>query len=158
MLVIWNPEDGSEVQTWHFDPDDVTRKRAVEIEKLYRDGGGTNYDMWKVGLQSGEFAARAILLWYMMTKVHPKLAFKDLPDFAVRQLKVEQTVEELKLLWKQVQRMGLDDDKKADMEKAFRISLEDAAEREGLDLEFDFREGQLAIEGEITASSDPKER
>lgn len=159
MLVIWDPEDGSDKQTWHFDADDVPRKRAEEIETFYRKSGGASYDGWKIGLQSGEIGARAILLWYMLTQVHPKLNFKDVPDFRVRQLKVEMTVEELKGLWKQIQRMGLDDDKKSDMERAFRIALEDAAEREGLsDLEFSFQEdGQLAIEGSVVSTSDPKE-
>jgi hypothetical protein len=156
MLVIWDPEDGSDKQTWHFDADDVPRKRAAEIEKLYRDGGGSNWDGWKLGLQAGEILPRTILLWYMLTGVHPKLQFRDLPDFRVRQLKVEQTVAELKALWKQVQRMGLDEDKAADMEKAFRISLEDAAEREGLDIDITFDEGQLAIEGEVVSTTDPK--
>jgi hypothetical protein len=84
MLVIWDPEDGSDKQTWHFDPQDVPRKRATEIEKLYSEGG---WDQWVVALQAGEIQARAILLWYMMTQVHPKLQFKDLPGFKVRQLK-----------------------------------------------------------------------
>lgn len=158
MLVIWDPEDGSDQQQWEFDADDVKRKRAAEIEKLYREGGGTNWDGWKIGLQSGEILARSILLWYMMTMVHPRLQFRDLPDFSVRQLKVELTVKELQALWKQIQRMGLEPDKAAEMEKAFKISLEDAAEREGLDLGFEFVEGQLAIEGDPSYNADPKER
>ena len=156
MLVIWDPEDGSEKQTWHFDPEDVPRKRATEIEKLYSGGG---WDQWVVALQAGEIEARSILLWYMMTQVHPKLQFKDLPDFKVRQLKTEMTVEELRALWKRIKRMKLDADKMNDLETAFQVSLEDAAEREGLTLDFEFVEGQLAITGpagEQLPEADPK--
>lgn len=154
MLVIWDPEDGSDKQTWHFDPQDVPRKRATEIEKLYSEGG---WDQWVVALQAGEIQARAILLWYMMTKVHPKLQFKDLPDFKVRQLKTEMTVAELKDLWKRIVRMKLPADKMADMETAFQVSLEDAAEREDLSLDISFVEGQLAIEGtDAPVDVDPK--
>jgi hypothetical protein len=158
MLVIWKPEDGSEDQTWMFDPEDVPRKRATEIEKLYSGGG---YDQWVVALQAGEMEARAILLWYMMTQVHPKLQFKDLPDFRVRQLKTEMTVAELKDLWKRILRMKLDPDKMSDLKTAFEVSLEDAAEREGLDYTFSFLDGdRLAIEGpsgEPIPEPDPKE-
>ncbi len=154
MLVTWDPEDGTEKQTWQFDPDDVPRKRATEIEKLH----GAGYDQWIVALQSGEIGARAILLWYMMTDVHPKLQFKDVPDFRVRQLKTEMTVAELRDLWKRIKRMRLSDDKMADLEAVFEISLEDAAEREGLDLTFSFVEGQLAIGGaDQVEDLDPKE-
>jgi hypothetical protein len=156
MLVIWDPEDGSDKQTWHFDPEDVPRKRATEIEKLYSGGG---WDQWVVALQAGEIEARAILLWYMMTQVHPKLQFKDLPDFKVRQLKTEMTVAELKELWKRIVRMKLPADKMADMETAFEVSLEDAAEREGLSLDIEFIEGQLAITGaDAPIEVDPKAR
>jgi hypothetical protein len=154
MLVIWDPEDGSDKQTWNFDPQDVPRKRATEIEKLYSEGG---WDQWVVALQAGEIQARAILLWYMMTQVHPKLQYKDLPDFKVRQLKTEMTVAELKELWKRIVRMKLPADKMADMETAFQVSLEDAAEREGLELDISFVEGQLAIAGPDTPGDvDPK--
>jgi hypothetical protein len=160
MLVIWDAEDGSEKQTWHFDPDDVPKRRAIEIERLYTNGG---YDQWVAALQAGEFEARSILLWYMLTQVHPKLQYKDLPDFRVRQLKTEMTVEELRKLWKRILRMKLAPDKMADLEIAFETSLEDAAEREGLDLQFEFVEGQLAIEGDLVAAAatddpDPKAR
>jgi hypothetical protein len=155
MLVIWDPEDGGDKQTWEFDPDDVPRKRAEEIETLYRKSGGNNYDAWKVGLQSGEISARAILLWYMLTDVHPKLAFKDVPDFRVRQLKVEMTVAELKKLWTQAKRV-VDPDDIDNLERAFRVSLEDAAEREGKDIDISFNEGRLAIEGDVVNDSDPK--
>lgn len=154
MLVIWDPEDGSDKQTWHFDPDDVPRKRATEIEKLYSEGG---WDQWVVALQAGQIEARTILLWYMMTQVHPKLQFKDVPDFKVRQLKTEMTVAELRDLWKRIVRMKLPADKMNDLETAFEVSLEDAAEREGLDLTFEFVEGRLAIEGgDAPAELDPK--
>jgi len=144
MLVIWDPEDGSDKQTWEFDPEDVPRKRATEIEKLYTSG---TWDQWIVALQSGEIEARAILLWYMMTQVHPKLQFKDLPDFKVRQLKTEMTVVELRDLWKRMVRMKLPAEQMEQMETAFQVSLEDAAEREGLTLDVEFVEGQLAITG-----------
>jgi hypothetical protein len=129
VLVIWDPEDGSEKQQWHFDSEDVDFRRAKEIEKLYTAG---TYDQWVAGLRTGEMEARAILLWHMLTNVHPKLQYKDLPQFRVRQLKVEMTVAELEELWPRVIKIAGDEDR-SKMEAAFSISLEEAAQREGMD-------------------------
>lgn len=154
MLIVWDPEDGSEKQQWMFDPEDVSRKRSEQIEATF---GGT-YDEWKLGLQKGGIKARTVLLWYMLSTIHPKLQYKDIPDFKIRQLKVEQTVAELKVLLKQVDRMDLDDTERQQFMHAFRISIEDAAAREGIEVDITEVDGQMAIEGDVVvAYGDPKE-
>lgn len=143
MQVTWDPEDESEPQTWQFDPEDVPFKRAKEIEKHF-DG---TYDQWVVALQTGDISARSVLLWYMLTHVHPKLRYQDLPNFRVRQLKAEMGVVELKRLWARVQRMKLSEEKTEAFETAFEADMRDAMDREGLDGEFTIVDGQLSIEG-----------
>lgn len=150
MLVIWDPEDGSEKQQWHFDPEDVTYKATTQIESHF---GGT-YDQWQAQLKMGSMKARAVLLWYMLCQVHPKLPFKDVPDFRVRQLKVEQSVAELLSLHERVQRMKLSEEDKERFELAFEVDLEDAMEREGLKGEPEIVDGQLALDGVVVVAPD----
>lgn len=152
MLVIWKPEDGSDDQQWHFDPDDVDSRRAMEIESHY-DG---DFDSWVLRLRTGNMKARRALLWYMLTQIHPKLQFRDVPAFRVRQLKVEMTVAELKELYPKALAMTKPEDVEQ-LEMAFKISIQEASEREGLDVDVSFNEGRLAIEGVDLESSGPKE-
>lgn len=129
MFVEWDPEDGTEKRQWDFDPGEVTRKNAQAIEKNY----GKSWDQWQMGLMLGEINARAVLLWYMMSLVHPVLQFKDLPDFRVRQLTVHQGVRELKDLWKRVDRMSLPEDQREAFNAQFEADMRDALVREGKD-------------------------
>lgn len=141
MLVTWNPEDGTDKQTFDFDPGDVQFSWIKKIEALY----GKSYDAWKVGLMSGEITARGILLWYMMTRVHPSLPFKDLPNFRARQLTVDMGSRELVDLKKRVDKMNLSDEDRERFEMQYEVDLHEAYEREGI--EPDAIEGQLAVEG-----------
>lgn len=129
MFVKWNPEDGSPEQEWVFDPGDVGRKAAERIEKHFK---GT-WDQFLAGLLTGNIGARTVLLWYMMTTVHPAVRFEDIPDFKVRQLTVEQGVAELKDLWKRVARMKLDPEVREQFADQFEADLRDALAREGQD-------------------------
>jgi hypothetical protein len=129
MHVEWDPESGEDKQTWQFDSGDVTRKQATLIEKHY---GGT-YDQWLAGLMSGQIQARAVLLWYMLSLIHDKIKFEDIPDFRVRQLTVQMGVTELRDLWKRAQRIKLTPDEREAFEAQFTEDMRDAMVREGLD-------------------------
>lgn len=128
MHVEWDPEtDGEEKQVWQFDPNDVLRRDAQLIEKHF-DG---SYDQWVVALQMGKIDARAVLLWYMLKLIHPKLRFDDVPDFRVRQLTVQMGTKELEALLKRVTRMKLKDDEREAFNAQLLVDLEDALGREG---------------------------
>lgn len=145
MQVTWDPENGEQPQVWQFDPDDVFRKDAELIEKHYARG---SYDQWRAALMIGEIAARAVLLWYMLKQVHPKVRYEDVPDFRVRQLKTEMGTSELKMLWERVKRMKLDADTREAFNAQFEADMADAMEREGHDGgHVSIIDGKLQLEG-----------
>lgn len=143
MYVEWDPEDGSDKQTWTFDPKDVLRKEATDIERQY----GEAWDNWINGLRLGEIKARSILLWHMLRQVHPKLRFEDVPDFRVRQLTVHMGVNELTDLLKRMARMKLTDETREAATAAIEADIKEAMEREGIDGQARWVEGRLEIEG-----------
>ena len=152
MFVKWDPEDGSEVQTWTFDPGDVGRKEGMLIEKHY----GGSWDQFLAGLQMGQLAARAALLWYMMTLVHPKVKFEDIPNFRVRQLTVDMGVNELKDLWDRAKRIRLSPDQREAFEAQFEQDMRDALKREGREEDgFTIDGDKLAIEGSVVLPKAP---
>lgn len=144
MQVTWDPRNGDPEQVWQFDSEeDVTSKRGMQIEQNY---GGT-YAEWTVGLQTGELKARTVLLWYMLSEVHPALKLDAVPEFRVAQLRVEMGVEELKKLWKRVTRMRLPADQREKFEMAFEMDMADALEREGYRRDgFEIINDQLQVE------------
>lgn len=143
MQVEWDPENGEEKQTWQFDPQDVHRKDAALIEKYY-DG---SWDQWIQGLRIGEIGARAVLLWYMLKLIHPKIRFDDVPDFRVRQLNVQMGVAELKELYERAKRLKLNPDTREAFETQFEADMREAMEREGIDGEVQIIDGRLELEG-----------
>lgn len=145
MFVEWDPENGEQKQTWTFDPGDVTRKSAMSMEKHY----GGSWDQLLQGLQMGQMQARAVLLWYMLTQVHPKLKFEDVPDFRVRQLTVHMGVSELRDLWERAKRIKLTADQREAFEAQFESDMRDAMRREGNEGEFRIDGDRLAIEGSV---------
>jgi hypothetical protein len=155
VLVTWDPRDGSEPQAWPFDPDEVEYLDAKKIEQHF----GGSWEQWVAQLQMGSIQARAVLLWYILYQVHPKLQFKDLPKFRVAQLKVEMGSVELQKLWKRVSRMkSLTDEERAAFEAQFETDMHDALVREGKDpnqVHVEVVDGQLAIEGAETELPKP---
>lgn len=126
MHVAWDPQNGEDKQTWQFDPEDVHRKSAQLIEKHY----GGSYDQWRAGLMLGEINARAVLLWHMLTQVHPKLRFEDVPDFRVRQLTVEMGTLELKDLWQRAAKAKMAPDTREAFNDRFEVDMAEAMKRE----------------------------
>jgi len=148
MHVTWDPEDGSEQQTWVFTPEDITRKQGEKIEKH----AGTTFDQWTIGLRTGDLTARAVLLWHMLTQVHPTLRFEDVPDFRVRQLKVQMDVAELKDLWEKAKKTRMKPDVREAFESQFETDMADALAREGKNTEVAVVDSKLEIEGEVTTA------
>lgn len=142
MQVEWDPENGEPKSTWEFNQGDVLGSDAKLVEKHY----GGSWDQWVQGLRVGEFQARAVLLWYMMKLVNPKLKFADLPDFRVRQLTVQMGVSELKELFERAKRMKMSPDNWEAFEAAFEVDLRDAVEREGGAVEAEVVDGKLVLE------------
>ena len=141
MEVKYDPEDGSEVQTWTFDPDDVLRSEAALIEKHF----GGPWEVWVNDLRVRNVKARTVLLWHLLSQSHPgKLKFEDTPDFRMRQLVVEMSSSELMDVFHQVARTKMSDDTREQFEAAFGRDYQDALLREG-----------KAVEGELVSL--PKE-
>jgi hypothetical protein len=129
MYVEWDPENGEDTQVWQFDEGDVLRKDATLIEKNF----GGSWDQWVAGLQIGQISARTVLLWYMLKLVHPTTRFEDVPDFRVRQLRVQMGVRELKKLGERAKRMKLDPEVRDAFLSQLEMDMKDAMEREGID-------------------------
>lgn len=142
MYVTWNPEDGSELQAWNFSSGDVPRKQATQMERHF----GGSWDQFTAALMTGQMQARAVLLWHMLTQVHEKLRFEDVPDFRVRQLTVEMGVAELKDLLKRVKKMKLPEEQREAFDIQFESDMREAMEREGYDPEVIDGEARLALE------------
>jgi hypothetical protein len=129
MHVTWDPEDGGDVVVLEFKPDDdLGSKEAEDIEKIF----GAPIEQWMNELRMKSAKARRLLLWWMLRQNHRKLAFKDTPDFKLRQMKVEMDVQELQELWKRLSRMKMDEGKLDDLRAAFEVDVRDAMEREGV--------------------------
>jgi hypothetical protein len=135
MYVRWEPENGEPAREWDFDPEDLLKSEGKLIEKQY----GKSVEVWLNQLRIKELGAREVLLWHLLRQDHKGLRFDDVPDFRLRQLKVEMSSPELRDLMKRTERMKLSDDEREQLRQAFEIDIRDAMERE-----------TGTIEGEIT--------
>jgi len=126
MFVTWKPEDGSEDRTYDFDPDDLLTSEAKAIEKAF---GGT-WEEWLNGLRTGNAKARQILLWHLLRQEHRSLRLDDIPDFRMRQLKVEMSVRELRELLETVSKTKMDDRTREMAVSAIERDIVEAMERE----------------------------
>lgn len=145
MHVKWNPEDGTDPIEFEFDPEDVLSKEATEIEKAY-DGDG--WETWLNNLKAKEAKARRVLLWWYLRQTHHGLPFKDVPNFRMRQLKVEMSSSEIMELRERMARTKMDEGLRDRLDAAIEVDLRDAMAREGM-VEGDIVEGTVAL---------PKER
>lgn len=128
MHVTWKPEDGTDDRTWEFDPDNLLASEGRAIEKAYGAPGGV--EEWLNKLRVNEVRARLVLLWHLLKQDHPKLRIDDVPDFRLRQVKVEMSSIELRSLWEQMSKTKMDDDTLEAFKLAFDRDLADAVHRE----------------------------
>ncbi len=135
MEVRFDPEDGSEPRVWTFDPEDMLRSEAAQVERHF----GASWEEWLNALRIRNAKARNVLLWHLMQQDHKgKLRFEDTPDFRMRQLTVEMSSAELRVVYEQVARTKMSDDMREAFEAAFNRDYQEALVREG-----------KAVEGEI---------
>lgn len=132
MFVTYDPRDGSEPRTWDFDPDEITRKQGEAIETAMGLVGNSpvSFEVWLSLVQAGNMRARTVLLWHLFRLEHQSLAFKDMPDFVRKQLKVEMSVAELRALRDQIAKTKMDGQTKEIFEAQFERDIRDAMERE----------------------------
>lgn len=137
MFVTFDPEDGSPVREWTFDPDDVLRSEAQAIEKAF----GGPWEQWIAALRVKDAKARGVMLFHLLSQEHPKLRFEDTPDFRMRQMNVQMSSAELREVHDQMARTRMGEDLRDAFEAAYERDLQDALAREG-----------KALEGEIMAA------
>lgn len=139
MDVTFDQEDGNAPLHWTFDPDDVLRSEAAAIEKAF----GGPWEQFINQLRVKDAKARTVLIWHLLRQQHPNLRFDDVPDFRMRQVKVQMSSTELRDLYDLMVRQIKDEDIKEAFQTAWNADYQDALLREG-----------KAIEGEI--ESGPK--
>ncbi len=127
MYVRWDPENGEPVREWEFDPEDLLKSEAKRIEKQYN---GKSIEVWLQGLKMKEVSAREVLLWHLLRADHRNLAFADVPDFRMRQMKIEMSSAELRALQNRLEKMKFTDDERDQLRSAFEIDFADAMRRE----------------------------
>lgn len=104
MFITYTP-DANPAQDWDIDIDDLTESAAERIERQYRKASADNsltYDHFRLSVYQGGATARRVLLWHLMREQHPTLRYEDTPDFRRKQLKVEFSRGELKLMRDQI--------------------------------------------------------
>ncbi len=127
MFVTYDPElDGEPVREWHFDPEDMMSKEAIDIEKEY----GAAIDQWMNGLRTNEAKARRLLLWHLLRETNPRLQIRDTPNFRLRQFKVQMDVAERRKRLERVGKMKMDADQQEMLTAAIEIDIREAMERE----------------------------
>lgn len=145
MDVTFDPEDGSEIRTWPFDPDDVLRSEATAIERAY----GESWEQWINALRIKNARARTVLLWHLLKQDHPKLKFDDTPDFRMRQMTVEMSSAELKVVYDQMARTKMNEDLREAFDAAYQRDYQDALLREGKAVE-----GELITQAVVSPKAD----
>jgi hypothetical protein len=126
MHVTFEPEDGDR-QEWDFSPGRIRASEAVLIEKRF----GGNWDEFQAGVQSGNMAARRVMLWHLLRQQHAMLRFEDVPDFFADELVVQFSSKELMGLRESLAKAHLPEDKRELMLTGLDLELTSAMEREG---------------------------
>lgn len=90
MIVTYSPE-GEPEQRFEFIPRKVKSRVAEDIERRY----GAGWSTWLNHVHEGMVSARRVLLWHLIKRTHPTLRWDDTPDFAIGELKVELSRDEL---------------------------------------------------------------
>lgn len=126
MFVTYRPADGDE-QKWEFDPDKVRASQAELIEKR----AGVSFDTWHNQVRSGGVKARRVLLWHLICRTHHTLRYEDTPDFALGELLVEHSAQELLVLRDRLQKANLPEEDRQQAETALDIEITEAMVREG---------------------------
>lgn len=100
MFFVYQPDEGDR-QEWWFDPHKIKTREAEAIEKKT----GWDWEEFGTHLIKGSVVARRALLWMFLRRVHPVLKFEDL-DFAVSEVTLEYSKEELELIRVETDKSG----------------------------------------------------
>lgn len=122
MFVTYKPEDGTEAQTWEFDPRKVRASRAEMIEKR----AGENWETWLMQVQQGSMRARRVLLWHLMSMPHPGMRYEDTPDFYAGELEIQHSAAELADMRERIVKAGLPEDQTAQVLMAIDVEIASA--------------------------------
>jgi hypothetical protein len=123
VFVTYAPADGDR-QRWEWDPDLVRASEAELCEKRY---SGT-WDQFKAAVMGGETKARRVLLWHLLRRDHHTLRIEDVPDFAVGELRVEWSVNEIRVMRDRISKAKLDESEREQMLMALDVQMVDAIE------------------------------
>lgn len=100
MFVTYSPGEG-DVQEWTVYP---AKMRTSEQEAIER-AAGMSFAAWSTAVQQGSSLARRALLWVLLRREHPRLAFADV-DFAWDELVIETSREEKIALLEAMKKKG----------------------------------------------------
>lgn len=125
MFFIYSPEDG-EPQEWWFDPQKVRAQEAEAIEKRT----GWDWAEFGVHLLKGSALARRALLWTYLRRTHHILRFEDV-DFALGEVTVEYSKEELENIREQTDKADADPAQKVLMLQQLDAQIAEAREGPG---------------------------
>lgn len=98
MIVTYTPGDGP-AQTFVFTPGAVRASRAEMIERRWAGGndpeaGPSTYKRWLLCLEQGEAKAIRVLLWHILSILHPGLKFEDV-DPGIDEVKITPSGDEI---------------------------------------------------------------
>jgi hypothetical protein len=143
MLITYKPEDNpGSPQQWDFN---VKRMRGSEqgrIEEQYHAPWSEFY----MALMKAENRARRVMLWNLLSREHPKLALRDVPDFYFDELEVELSSQEL-LDLHDAARNATPEHQRAQFDDVFAQQVAEAREREGLPVEPNTINGEVVPAG-----------
>lgn len=83
MFLTYTP-DGEPPQRFEFRPGRVRLARAEMIEKRYGQLTGAKpatFEAWRMAVQQGSAAARRVLLWHLLSEIHPTIKIEDVDPF-----------------------------------------------------------------------------
>lgn len=114
MYLKYHPDGTAESQTYEFLPGRVRVSKAQVVEKLYSKAIGekATWEQFKIAVMQGSIAARRVLLWMLMSQVHPSLRYEDVPDFFEEEVTVEWSRRELQDMHDGIEQSSMPDGEK----------------------------------------------
>ena len=126
MFVTYTP-DGADRHEWEFIPGKMRASEAQPIERRF----GGSWEKWSIEIQQGSVAARRLLLWHLLRREHPTLRWEDTPDYAMDELEISYSSDEMRDLITNAEAAPIEDQEQKNAVLAgLRAELEKAEQRE----------------------------
>jgi hypothetical protein len=139
MRITYTPEDNpTGARSWDWNPRRIRQSEASLIERHY---GGKPYEQFVAEAQGMVQGALRVLLWRLMCRDHPMMAWKDAPDPYVDEVEVEHSAAELRDAMASLERAPISQDERELAMSVVKAQLADAEAREA-------REAEAGIEVE----------